>query len=275
MQTQQAIFHAQAHDRAAAYPRCAGAIAWCAFDYASLMNNYDGVKCPGIADTFRIPKLGASFYRSQVDPKQRPVIEPNFYWDFGPNSPHGPGNRASIFSNCDRLEIHINGRQYATLYPDHTAFPHLKYPPFLADLDLDGSGRPELRIDGYLGDRLILSRSFASDPFADRLSLKVDDAELTGDGSDATRLSFAVIDKFGAPRPFAQGEIHLHIEGPGTIVGGNVFALEDSGGAGAVWIKAKPGATGQIEIEASHTSLGRYIATIRLRPAALPGKRGR
>jgi beta-galactosidase len=268
LQTQQALLHAQAHDRAAAYPRCAGVIAWCAFDYASLMNDYAGVKCPGVADTFRIPKLGASFYRSQVDPRDKPVIEPNFHWDFGAASPNGPGSHASIFSNCDRLELQINGRPHAIVHPDRTAFPHLKYPPSFADLELDGSTHPELRIDGYLGDRLVLSRPFSSDPSADRLSLKLDDAELTGDGSDATRLSFAVTDKFGAPRPFVQGQIHFRIEDPGVIVGDNPFQLEDSGGAGAVWIKAAPGATGHLAIEVTHTSLGSHKLSIQLRPAS-------
>ena len=67
-------------------------IAWCAFDYASLLHSYNGVKCPGVADVFRIPKLGASFYRAQIDPRIRAVIEPSFYWDFGSHSPSGPGS---------------------------------------------------------------------------------------------------------------------------------------------------------------------------------------
>jgi beta-galactosidase len=268
LQSQQAIFHAQAHDRAAAYPRCAGAIAWCAFDYASLMNDYAGVKCPGIADTFRIPKLGASFYRAQVDPKAKPIIEPNFYWDFGPASPAGPGAHASIFSNCDRLELQIDGHPHATLHPDRDAYPHLQYPPFFANLELDGSTHPELRIDGYLGDRLVLSRTFSSDRSADRLTLKLDDTGLTADGADATRLSFAVTDKFGAPRPVAQGEIHFRIQGPGVIVGDNPFPLQDSGGVGAIWIKSTPAATGQIAIEATHSTLGSHTLSIQLQPAS-------
>ncbi len=80
---QQALFHAQAHDKASYYPHLAGVIAWCAFDYSSLMNAYNTVKCPGVADVFRIPKLGATFYQAQVRPDVRPVILPNFYWDFG------------------------------------------------------------------------------------------------------------------------------------------------------------------------------------------------
>jgi beta-galactosidase len=267
LQTKQAIFHAQAHDRAAAYPRCIGAIAWCAFDYASLMNGYAGVKCPGIADVFRVPKLGASFCRSQTDPKNRPMIEPNLYWDFGPSSPRGPGPHASTFSNCKRLELRVDGRKHATIHPDANAFPHLKYQPFFADLDLDGSSNPELRIDGFLGDRLVLSRSFSSDRSTDRLSLKPDDFELEGNGADATRLGFEVTDRFGALSPFVQGEIVFQIHGPGVIVGNNPFQLGDSAGSGAVWIKAAPGGAGMVRIEASHALLGRQTVAIEVRTA--------
>src|SRR3954451_15912885 len=152
MQQKQALYHAQVHDRGAADPRYAGVIAWCAFEYGSLLNDYAGVKYPGVADTFRIPKLGASFYRAQIDPRKRPVIEPNFYWDFGPATPSGPGPDVAIFSNLEKLELFLDGKHHAVLSPDRRRFPHLPYPPFWADLTLEGASKPELRIDGYLGD---------------------------------------------------------------------------------------------------------------------------
>lgn len=264
-QEQQALLHAQAHSKSATYPRCAGAIAWCAFDYASLLNAYEGVKCPGVADSFRIPKLGASFYLAQVDPKVRPMIEPSFYWDFGPHTPSGPGERAAIFSNCDRLELSISGKPHAVLHPDLAGFPNIKYPPFFADLRMDDAAKPELRIDGYIGSALVLSRSFSADSSADQLSLQADDIELHGDGSDATRLAFGAVDKFGAPRPFVEGEVSFEIEGPGVIVGDNPFQLADSGGVGAVWIKSISHRTGRIKIRARNPSLGNASVEIRVR----------
>lgn len=269
-QAEQALLHAQAHSKAALYPRCAGVIAWCAFDYASLLNAYDGVKCPGIADSFRIPKLGASFYRAQTDPKIKPVIEPSFYWDFGARTPSGRGARAAIFSNCDRLELSIDGKHHATLHPDHAGFPHIQYPPFFADLSKVGHDKSELRIDGYFGDRRVLSRSFSADTAADRFSLQADDAEVSGDGSDAVRLVFAVTDKFGAPRAFAKGEVTFQVEGPGVPVGDNPFQLEDSGGCGAIWIKAAPGSAGLIRVHAVHSSLGRRSIEVHVRRAPDP-----
>ncbi len=264
LQQKQAILHAQAHSRAASYSRCAGLVAWCAFDYGSLINSYDGVKCPGVADIFRIPKLGASFYLAQGDPKTRTVIEPDFYWDFGPETPSGPGKHAAIFSNCERLEVFISGRHRASLQPDGANFPNLPHPPFFVDLELDRSSEPhpELRIDGHVGGVLLLSRSFSSDRTKDQLLLRTDDRSLVSDGSDATRLVFQAADRFGAPRAFVDGPVTLTIDGPGVIVGDNPFELGDNGGAGAVWIRGQEGKTGRIKVTASHARLGKKTVEI-------------
>jgi beta-galactosidase len=116
IQMQQALLHALAHSKAVDYPRCAGLIAWCAFDYPSLMNAYGNVKCPAV----------------------RPVIEPNFYWDFGSQTSSGLGEHVAIFSNCDPLEISIDGKPHQVLQPDCKGFPHIEYPPFWASLKVDG-----------------------------------------------------------------------------------------------------------------------------------------
>jgi beta-galactosidase len=264
-QSLQAIYHAQAHNNAAAYPRCAGVIAWCAFDYASLLNGYEGVKGPGVADVFRLPKLGASFYLAQIDPAVRPVIEPDFYWDFGPRTPSGPGPRAAIFSNCKRLELFLDGRHFATLHPDRSGFPNLPFPPFFANLQVESGKRPELRIDGFVAVNRVLTRSFSADRSADRLWLRADDAELHSDGEDATRLAFGVHDKFGALRTFLEGQVRLHLRGPASIVGDNPFDLAVSGGAGAVWVRTLAGQPGKITITAKHLELGETSVEIHAR----------
>jgi beta-galactosidase len=261
-QAQQAILHAQAHNKAAGNSHCCGVIAWCAFDYASLINAHAAVKCPGIADTFRFPKLGASFYLAQVDPSVRVVMEPSFYWDFGPQTPSGPGAHAAIFSNCERLSIFIDDKLHANLTSDRGSFPNLKFPPFFADLTVSNAGNPELRIDGYIAGKKVLSRSFSSDRSSDRLWLQADDAVLKADGSDATRVGFAAVDKFGASRPFVTGEVQLALAGPGIIVGDNPFLLDESGGVGAVWVKSLADREGKIKVSASHVSLGKNALLI-------------
>ena len=265
MQCKQAIYHAQAHDRTGAYERFCGVIAWCAFEYGSPQNSYKGVKNPGVADVFRIPKLGASFYQAQVSPAVGPVIVPNFYWDFGPATPRGPGKNAAIFSNCERLEIFVDDKHHSTLVPDRKNYPNLHYAPFFADLDMDGTARPVLRIDGYAAGHLALSRSFCSDASKDQFLLEADDAAITGDGIDATRLVFRVADRFGAPRLFAGGEVNFELTGPGVLVGDNPFSLTESGGAGAIWIKTRLESSGRIVVKATHARLGVKQVTIEVR----------
>ncbi len=266
LQAQQGLRHAQAHDRGAAHPRCAGVIAWCAFDYASLMNAYNAVKCPGVADGFRIPKLGAAFYAAQARPEVQAIIEPSFYWDFGPETPAGPGTMAAIFSNCDHLEVYVNGRLHAKVKPDRDGFPNLKHPPFFVNLNVDGAGLPELRIDGYVGGRLALSRSFSSNRATDQLLLRADDHRLRADGCDSTRVAFQAADRHGAPRAFTGGSVTLTVSGPGLIVGENPFNLAENGGAGAVWIRTAEDKPGSIRVTASHPVLGKKEVEIQALP---------
>jgi beta-galactosidase len=263
----QAINHAEAHDRAARDTRNCGLIAWCAFEYASLDNGYLALKCPGVVDTFRIPKMGASFYHSQVSPEVHPVIEPSFYWDFGPEQKSGPGKKAAIFSNCDRLRVQVGNDAPKELHPDKDGFPNLAYAPFFIDLKVDGSSKPELKIDGYAGDTLVLSRTFSSDRTQDKLAIAADDAAIHGDGCDATRVAFMVVDKYGATCGAMDGDVNVTMIGLGEMIGDTTFAMNETGGVGAVWVRAKA-RRAMITVMASHPRVGRGSVKVNIEAPA-------
>lgn len=286
VQHAQARLHAQVHNIAGGNDAYTGLLGWCAFDYDSLAGNtYQNMKWPGIADTFRVPKPGAAFYQAQVSPKVHPVIQPAFYWDFGPSSSvTALGKTATIWSNCDRLEAYVDGKHYASLTPDSAGFPHVAHPPFYLDTTgIDVSTKPDLRVDGYVADDLVLSRNFAGDPAGDRLEVWVDDAELVADGSDGTRVGFRAVDRYGAPRPHADGTVSIAVDGPGTYDGEVVdltvtstpelirpgeqatvtatltnaaFPFGDNGGVGAVFMRTVAGVPGAITVRVSHPTLG-------------------
>ncbi len=276
----QAIFHAEAHDQGMSDKDYSGVLAWCAFDYPSpLGSTYNGVKCPGVADLFRIPKLGASFYQSQISPQIRPVIQPNFYWDFSQADSIMSGKSYSIFSNCDRLELFINDKQYDTIYPDSSLFSHLKYPPFFVGFVVDGSTYPELRIDGYVNGEMVISKLYSSDTSQDQFYFEADDEKLVRDGADATRLVVKVTDKYGSQRSHAAGDITFGISGAGTLVGDNPLLIADNGGAGAVWVKSSPDNYGNIIVAATHPTFGTKSVDIKViltdvenKPSSLPAK---
>jgi beta-galactosidase len=263
-QQQQAVLHASAHDLAAGDNRYCGLLAWCAFDYPSgWYHSADGLKSPGVVDIFRIPKLGAGFYRSQVDPDTKPVIEPGFHWDLGPDSPRGgPGTAVMIWSNCEKLVLYLDEKPIGEATSRRARFPHLRYPPFAANLVVPTGRKPDLRIDGFVGDRLVLTRRFSANSRLDVLSCVADDAVLVADGSDATRVVVRAVDRFGAPRPYASGAASFDVSGPGVLVGQNPFDLGASGGAAAVWLKSVRGTPGQVVLRAQHPKLG--AASVRL-----------
>jgi len=270
----QAWLHAQVHHTARARPGYAGLLGWCGIDYASYNGGariWRGLKTPGVLDTFRIPKPAAAIYRTQLDPRARPVIEPVFCWDFGPGSPpHGPGPDAMIATNCERLEIFAGPEHIATGFPDHARFGGLAYPPVFADLTVDGSGRPELRIDGYLGGQLVASARLSADPARDRLGLAADHASITADGTDATRVTFRALDAYGNRRPHVSGDVTVRLAGPAILVGDNPFPFGDYGGAGGGFVRSLPDRPGLITITARHPTLGQDTVTVTATSARRP-----
>jgi beta-galactosidase len=276
VQQGQAMAHARAHSIAAADDRYCGLLAWSGFDYPSGNGNqHQGVKYTGVADLFRVSKPGAAIYQAQADPRITPVIAPAFYWDFGPVSPVTSLASAMICANLDRLEVYVGGQHFATLTPDADGYRNLDHPPSFADFRaVDGSSLPELRIDGYLGPDMVASRSLASDPAGDALSLAADDAEIDGDGVDATRLVFRAVDRYGAPRPYVTGQVSFAIAGPAVFIGDNPFDFAAAGGAGAAWIRSLPGSPGTVTVRASHPRLGSAVAIIRVCAAPRSGLAG-
>jgi beta-galactosidase len=257
----QAFMHAQVHNIAQSNMRYAGLLGWAGIDYASLNGGnriWDNLKTPGVIDTFRVPKPGAAFYQPQVDPRTRPVILPVFFWHSGPSSsPGGPGPNAMIATNCDRLEIYLGGRHVATGTPDTQRFGSLAHPPVFVDLTVGGTRLPELRMDGYLGDRKVTATLMSADTSRDRLELTADDTTIEADGSDATRITFRAVDAYGNHRPNVTGDVALSITGPAVLVGDNPFAFSDYGGVGGAFIRSLPAQTGLVQITAEHPSLGR------------------
>ncbi len=244
----QAVLHAKVHDIVRSDDRYAGLIGWLAFDYGSLHGwTYMNQKTPGVADIFRVFKPGAAFYQSQVDPHRRPVLEPAFVWDPDVSL----SDEALFCTNCDRLEIYGDEKHVATTTPDRARFPHLAYPPHVADLP---DGVEELRIDGYVGRELRVTRRMSAGPV--RLSLELDDTSLHADGVDATRVLVRVVDSYGNRRPYGQGALTVTVTGPGILVGDNPFDLAESPGVAAFWLRTVAGSAGEVEVSASHPVLG-------------------
>jgi len=201
------------------------------------------------------------------------VVLPVFFWDFGTRSPReGPGPETMIATNCDRLEIYLAGGHLATGTPDRARFGNLAYPPVFADLTVDGSSHPELRIDGYVGEQQVASVRMSADTSRDRLALTADHPAIQADGTDTTRLTFRAVDAYGNQRPHVTGDVTLSLTGPGQLDGDNPFPLGIYGGIGGAFLRSIPGRAGMVTVTASHGRLGSSTISVMTTPLA-PSRR--
>ncbi|HEX4309061.1 MAG TPA: glycoside hydrolase family 2 TIM barrel-domain containing protein [Acidobacteriaceae bacterium] len=268
-QREHTLRHARIHDQLASDPQYAGGIGWCAFDYETHSNfgAGDRICYHGVTDIFRELKPAGGFYKSQCDPAEEIVLEPAFHWA---RSDESVGfTKAVVCSNCDHLKLYLREgsddknpwKLIAEIDPDREEFPHLKYPPFIFDIRRYHFGWGDLRIDGFLQGKQVISRSLSGRGVDVKFVLLPDDHALNADGADSTRVVLRVTDEFGAIRTYADDPIVLTLEGPADLIGDNPFSL--TGGTGAVWIRAReqPGA---VRLTAKHPRLGSQTVSIDL-----------
>jgi beta-galactosidase len=263
--TEHMIRHARVHDQLASNPQYAGGIAWCAFDYNTHGNfgSGDRICYHGVTDMFREPKPAAGFYKSQCDPAEEIVLEPAFHWARG-DADVG-FSKALVCSNCDHIKLYIRDQMIVEADPDRKQFPHLRYAPFTLDLGDPWHKWGDLRLEGYIGGKLVITKTYSGKGIDAKFMLLPDDTDLIADGADTTRVVLRVTDEYGAIRPFANDAIKLELEGPAEIIGDNPFALV--GGTGAVWIRAKE-ELGKVRLTAIHPQLGKQQIEIAIAPAA-------
>jgi beta-galactosidase len=262
----QAALHGQAQSQARSNLGYAGLVAWAGFDYASMLSlDRDAIKWAGVADGFRIPKPGAAIYQTQGDPAVRALIIPVFFWEAGGAVP-APSPVAMIASNCQQLEVFIDGTHVASALPafDSPRYSGLTHPPFLVRLPRHiPNATPQLLVQGFADGRQVAQLRMSANPAGDALGMAVDDTTIAADGSDATRAVFRAIDAHGNQRRYGSGEVTLTLSGPATLVGDNPFAFGRYGGLGAVWIRSLAGQPGAITLTASHPLLGQAEVQVR------------
>ena len=274
-QREHTLRHARIHNQLASNPQYAGGIGWCAFDYNTHADfgAGDRICYHGVTDIFRESKPAGGFYKSQCDPAEEVVLEPAFHW--APSDESGGFTVAVICSNCDHLKCYMreSGREtsewklFTELDPDRTEFQHLPYPPFSFDLrHIDykqlGFRWGDLRIDGFLKGKQVISKSFSGRGTNNKFALLPDDTELLADGADTTRVVLRATDEFGAIRTYANDPITFTLQGPAELIGDNPFSL--IGGTGAVWVRAREQA-GTVRLTANHPRLGAQTVSFTLR----------
>ncbi len=237
-----ALLHAKIQNQQMCDDRIAGAIGWCAFDYATHLEfgSGDRICYHGVMDVFRLPKWAANFYESQQTPRKRIVLKPATHWTLGDRSGGGI-NPLVIFSNCDEIEVYFGDRSMGLLKPDRATYPNLPHPPFVIDCFGMYStwGKREfhdLRVLGYINGEVVRECYMAGNKVNMQLELFAEDDWLYANGNDMTRIVLRITDIYGNPLPYASKVVSFEIDGDAELIGENPFPL--IGGQTALFIRS-------------------------------------
>jgi beta-galactosidase len=186
-------------------------------------------------DVFRVPKFSYHFYRSQRGPSEGgcnwvggPVVFIASHWTAASDL------RVLVYSNCEEIELRLNGESVARKRPDAAWMSqHLPHPPFVFDLLRFTPGT--LEAVGYGGNLPCANHRISTPERASVLELVIDDLGVTpnADESDVVIVHARLRDVSGA----------LCIEEAGTVT----FAFEGNGAlAGPACIQAEAGVASNV-----------------------------
>lgn len=217
---------------------------WVMYDYN---RGYSpDIESSGAMDIFRLPKYAYWFFRSQRDPGER---LPNA--DSGPMvfiaSDWAPSSSPAIrvFSNCEQVELKINGAVVERRGPDRDrTSTHLAHPPFTFRLDRIVPGT--LQATGFIGGREV-AHALVRTPGAVRwldLSLDRSGRGIDTGGSDVLFLRAALWHQNEAVVPDAWENVAFGATGGATLIGDNPMSSE--AGIASTLVQTEPGQPGAL-----------------------------
>ena len=198
---------------------------WLMFDYNR--GYADDIESSGIADIFRIPKFATYFYQSQRNADEQvsapaiggPVVYIASYWQ--PES--SPNVR--VFSNCDEVELLLNGHIAGRQTPDQDAFSdYLANPPTTFKLKEFVPG--ELKAIGFIDGKKVASYVVRTPEPVDHLQLTTDESGIPVAENDVVFIYASLRDENGTLCPDNGESITFSVEGDGELIGTNPMVTE-------------------------------------------------
>jgi len=190
-------------------PFLAGAFAWTGFDYRGEPAPHDKWPCVvsnfGILDNCGFAK--DSFYYFQSWWTSQTVLHLLPHW----NWPGREGQELDVwcYSNCDEVELFVNGRSLGRKAMERFGCLSWKAP----------YAPGALLAKGYKRRKLIAEKRVATTGAPAAVRLTPDRAVIAADGRDVSVVTVAVLDDNGLVVPTAGNEVSLELTGPGRIIG--------------------------------------------------------
>jgi len=243
---QQALNYQEAHNDNL-FNNALGDVNWLMFDYNR--GYATDIESSGIMDITRLPKFSFYFYQSQVDPVlisntsfNKPMLFIANYWQ------KESSNSIKVLSNCDEVELFVNGKSVGKQKPDKDRYStNLKHPPFTFTISSVQSGT--LVAVGYIKGKKAIEQKQQTPDAPSKINLRVDYSgkELKAGQNDIVFVYAEVLDKNGMIVPNFSDTIKFSFEGDAEIVGLSIVPAE----AGIATLVLKAGANaGKIKVSA-------------------------
>jgi beta-galactosidase len=202
-----------------------------------------------------LPKYAFYFYQSQY---RKPLAEKS---DFGKpmvfiaNNWNNPATKAiTVFSNCDEVELLLNGKIIARQKPDNDALSNkLAHPPFTFKIDKFEPGI--LIAKGYARGQLVVASHQQTPAKPSQLKLDIDYSGKTirtGRQPDIVFVYAKITDANGTLITDADNIVTFTVTGNAALIGANPVKVE--GGIATILLKTSS-SSGTFAITASSGSL--------------------
>jgi len=242
------------------YPATIGGLTWLMYDAnrGAELN----LCASGASDINRLPKFVYYFFQSQRNPTpiyKNPAIENGpmafitNYW-----TPRDK-DKVVVFSNCDEIELFVNGRsvarqrpdngpdsEYGKLYKGGNPFDggnckHLSHPPFTFNNIAWEAG--EIKAVGYLKGEKVTEYSVKTPEEPMKIVLKADYSgrKLKADGADAIFVYATIVDKNGTPCAQKTLSVKFKLTGEAKLISPATVDTEAGIATALIQATEKPG----------------------------------
>jgi beta-galactosidase len=234
-------------------PAMIGDATWVMFDYNRGYNRQ--IETSGMAEITRLPKPVYYFYQSQRDPA---AASPGAEIEAGPmvviasdwTQQTAAAGKVVVFSNCEEVELLVNGKSMARQPPDHgpdSAYDaktiwdggnglHVSHPAFTFAQVAGEAG--ELKAVGYRQNQAVAQQSVFTpgDPAKLALEPALQHRPLAADGADVIFVHARVMDGQGHLCSEAKNSLTFNVTGPARLISPADVTAE--GGIGSILLQA-------------------------------------
>ena len=203
-----------------------GDFMWTGIDYLGEAGWPNKSSSSGVIDLCGFPKDGYYFYQSQWTKKPMIHILPHWNWQ----GHEGQVISVIIYTNCDSVELFLNGKSFGTksyVFPQQghskswNGYVRPYIPPTTSDLHLSWDVPYEpgtLKAVGKKNRKIYTEEvRTTSKPAAIRLS--PDRSDIIADAHDIVNIKVEIVDENGSVVPGANNPIEFKVEGEGVLIG--------------------------------------------------------